>query len=119
MITVNRKERSVTVVFENTDTEDIVNYQNALLKIIKHYQYSDYGADAENVFYNVLSLFEELTPNLEQQKKGFTDETYIPVPKNTTTEQKKALINLIRIIKHPDCEIDVNQTVKAFIKEPQ
>jgi len=77
MIIVNEKERSVTVVFENTEVEDFVSYQKAIITLIQFYRFSEFGDIAGDVIYDAITLFNALTPNLEQQENGLLPQTVI------------------------------------------
>jgi len=77
MIIINEKERSATVILENTGVEDIVSYQKAIIRLIQFYRFSEFGDIAGDVIYDAINLFNELTPNLEQQENGLLPQTVI------------------------------------------
>lgn len=77
MIIANEKERSVTVILENTEVEDIVSYQKAIITLIQFYRFSEFGDIAGDIIYDAITLLNALTPNLEQQQNGLLPQTVI------------------------------------------
>lgn len=116
MITVNPQNNSVTIVIENADAETLVNFQEAIIELVKEYNYKDFGGMAGNIVAQALNLLKELTPDINQQMKAFADdEKYLPLPANITDEQMQAVRSLIMKVKYPTRIVDPAKVLKPFL----
>lgn len=116
MITVNPQNNSVTIVIENADAETLVNFQEAIIELVKEYNYKDFGGMAGNIVAQALNLLKELTPDIDQQIKAFADDkNYLPLPANITDEQTQAVRSLLMKVKYPDQKIDTAKVLKPFL----
>lgn len=93
---------SVTIVINNADAETLVRFQNAILELVKNYDFDSCGKYAGETISNALELLQAITPNDDQQIRGFSDDVnYLPLPGNITQEQTQGIRTIIHEIKYP------------------
>jgi len=107
---------SVTIVIENADAETLVRFQEAIIELIKNYDFNNYGQIAGETVSNALALLQAISPDNDQQIKAFTDEVnYLPLPGNITQEQTKALREILHGIKYPGSENKITEGFKHLL----
>lgn len=77
MVTVNKKNRSISIELESCGVEQLVNMQAALIDLIGGYRYEDYGFGVTDTIASALELLTAILPSVEQQKLAFALESKI------------------------------------------
>ncbi len=105
----------VTIVIDNADAETLVRFQEAIIELLKNYDFNNYGQIAGETVSNALTLLQAISPDNDQQIKAFSDEVnYLPLPGNITQEQTKAIREIIHSIKYPGSK-DVSGILKQLL----
>lgn len=102
---INRKDRTMTVTMYG-GIEELCNYQNALIGLLRNYDYENYGSECAEMVSNCLDLLSELLPDYETQKKGFeTAGKHIVLPKDVTEKGEEILREAIFMIEHKGVKV--------------
>ena len=72
MVQVDKKNRALTITFEG-DTEDLTQMQDALIDLMKCYNFKDFGEGSGSTFFFALNLLKAMLPDDKQQIKGLNE----------------------------------------------
>ena len=78
MVQIDSKTREIKITVSG-DISDLTGMQAALMELMQHYNFTDFGNGAATTFYHTLNLLQALTPDEDQQQKGidYTKENQI------------------------------------------
>lgn len=118
MIRVN--ENTTTIVMENTNTNQIVAFQQSIIGIL---QYCCLSSDLDNIMgcymHDCLNLLGNLLPEFTQQQIALStdeDDIYFRIPKCLTERQKKAILLSLNAFDSPVCEETANHPIVKAIE---
>jgi hypothetical protein len=97
---INKKERTITISLHADSVEDLFNHQQAIITLLRNYDYENYGDSCKETVCNALDLLTELMPDLEVQTRGFVaPENYLELPDNMSAKSKEILKEAIFTLK--------------------
>jgi hypothetical protein len=70
MSLVTSKEREIRITVDG-DASNLVGMQQALIELMQHYNFKDFGSDAGDTMHYGMELLSALMPSEDQQVKGF------------------------------------------------
>ncbi len=120
VLEVNKKENSITVVFENMQIDDLVQTQKSLLKMIRFYNWNDFALKAQEPVYDLCRLLENLLPSCEQMQNGLGNfKNPVELPEALSEAQTESLKQAFIIFNLPDAikpELVKNNPVYQALK---
>jgi len=120
MVQVNTKTREISIIADG-DSSDVVQMQRALIDLLQHYNFKDFGNGADETFYFGLSLLESLLPDYDQQYRALTSEAnYLELPESLNTKQVEAIREALYIVNHPETKVKaetnpVHEAIKSIV----
>jgi hypothetical protein len=73
MVTYNKKERTLSITIDAIDMEQIPELQKAIIDLMAHYNYDQFGHMCHDTIYYSTMLLEGTFTNTEQLQKCFSE----------------------------------------------
>lgn len=114
MVQIDNKQKEIKITFLG-DVSDLTGMQTALMELMQHYNYKDFGSGASEMFYYALNLLQALTPDTEQQEIGLI-KTYrrCQFPENLTEKQWYSLNEALTMIEKHETTKQKNPVFEAL-----
>jgi hypothetical protein len=101
MVQIDNKKREIKIAFFG-DVSDLTNMQTALMELMRHYNFKDFGNGADETFYFALNLLQALTPDTDQQENGLINKSdFMLIPEGITEKQKEQLRYAMLEVSNP------------------
>lgn len=119
MVQVNTKKREISIITDG-NSSDVVQMQRALIDLLQHYNFEDFGNAAEGTFYYALSLLENLLPDYDQQHRDLISEAnYLELPESLNPKQVEAIREALLMVNHPETKVraepnPVHEAIKSI-----
>lgn len=119
MVQVNTKKREISITMGG-DSSELVSMQRALIDLLQHYNFEDFGSAADGTFYYALSLLENLLPDFDQQHRGLISEAnYLELPESLNPKQVEAIREALFMVNHPETKVraetnPVHEAIKSI-----
>jgi len=119
MVQVNTKTREISIITDG-DSSDVVQMQRALIDLLQHYNFTEFGNGAGETFYFGLSLLESLLPDFDQQHRGLISEAnYLELPESLNPKQVEAIREALFMVNHPESKVraetnPVHEAIKSI-----
>lgn len=115
MVEVNKEKKQINITISG-NWERVLDYQKALIRIMQNFDFETYGVSAENPFWFILELLENLLPDEKQINSIALDTNILELPENISTQQKKQLKDALLMIADPKMKISNNPVFDALQK---
>lgn len=102
---INKEERTITVSLSG-DVSELHNRQQAIIELLRNYDYDSFGNGCKGTVYYALELLSDLLPDEETQTRGFIpSNNYLELPEDLSEKSRTILREAIHMLKYKETTI--------------